>query len=154
MSICKLISKSREETIRFGTSMAKYLKPGDIVCLFGDLGAGKTTFVQGLAKGFKINPDKVCSPTFVLMNIYKGNPDVYHFDLYRTQSSEDLFGIGYDEFFYGQGISVVEWSEKLAELTPKEYIKVMLKHKDENSRVITLTVKGKSLVDRWKNVRI
>jgi tRNA threonylcarbamoyladenosine biosynthesis protein TsaE len=146
MKRIKLTSLSAEETISLGARFAKLLKPGDIVCLFGDLGAGKTTLVKGLARGMKISPKKVHSPTFVLMNIYQGRIPLYHFDLYRILSPE-LLGMGYEEFFYGDGIAVIEWSEKLGGFMPREYWKVKLEHVQEGVRKVTISAHG----ERYKN---
>ena len=140
----------------FGQRLAKYLKPGDIVCLFGDLGSGKTTLVKGLVKGLKVNPAQVNSPTFVLMNIYEGKIPVYHFDLYRFEEANnaaELFNIGYDEFLYGDGISVVEWAERMGDQTPQEYIAVHLSHKSEHERLIKFSSKGKKLSERLEKMK-
>lgn len=144
-------SYNEKETRELGARLAKHLKPGDIVCLFGDLGSGKTTLVKGLVKGLKVNPAQVNSPTFVLMNIYDGKVPVYHFDLYRFEgadNSRELMNIGYDEFLYGQGVAIVEWAERLGEQIPEEYIAVHLSHKTENERLIKVSAKGKKLNER------
>jgi tRNA threonylcarbamoyladenosine biosynthesis protein TsaE len=138
MKALHFVSNSYEDTLTFAAKFAKTLKRGDIVCLFGDLGAGKTAFVKGLARGLKIDPAQVHSPTFTLMNLYEGKVPLYHFDLYRIRSI-DLFGIGYEEFFYGRGISAVEWSERLEELTPKDFWRVELRHVDEGTRDILIS---------------
>lgn len=134
-----IISKSIDDTYAAAALLAMQLKRGDVVCLSGDLGSGKTTFTQGLAKALKIDPRKVCSPTFVILNIYEGKMPLFHFDLYRLERPEDIHGIGYEEFFYGQGIAVVEWPERLGSLMPKEYWSVILEHVDETQRKITIT---------------
>ncbi|MBF0619033.1 MAG: tRNA (adenosine(37)-N6)-threonylcarbamoyltransferase complex ATPase subunit type 1 TsaE [Candidatus Omnitrophica bacterium] len=133
----KCISNSYQNTLTLGENFAKTLKAGDIVCLFGDLGAGKTAFVKGMANGLKLKAPHVHSPTFTLMNVYDGKVPLYHFDLYRI-TGDDLFNIGYDEFFYGKGISAVEWSERLGSLLPKQYWHVTLKHRGEDKREITI----------------
>ena len=147
----KIITCSAEETIQFGAELAKYLKPSDIICLFGDLGTGKTTFVKGLAQGLRISQDKVHSPTFVLMNMYEGKLPLYHFDFYRLEKPDEIALIGYDEFLYGEGISVIEWSERLGELMPEECLKIKLTHKGEEKRQMVLTVNGdkhKKVIDK------
>jgi tRNA threonylcarbamoyladenosine biosynthesis protein TsaE len=141
MKKIQVISRSREDTMRLGARFAKVLRPGDIVCLFGELGAGKTTLVKGLAGGFRIKPEKVHSPTFVLLNIYDGKVPLYHFDLYRIESP-DLPGMGYEEFFYGDGIAVIEWSEKLGDFMPKDYWRVDLKHGGEDVRKVSISSHG------------
>jgi tRNA threonylcarbamoyladenosine biosynthesis protein TsaE len=134
-------SQSYEDTLARGAEFARALEAGDIVCLFGDLGAGKTAFTKGIARGLGMSPREVHSPTFVLMNIYEGKVPLYHFDLYRI-SAEALFDIGYEEFFYGNGIAVIEWSERLGDLTPKDYWRVDLAHKGEDKRRITVSRTG------------
>jgi len=129
--------------MQLGAHLAKLLKPGDIVCLFGDLGTGKTTLVKGMAKGLKINEAKVHSPTFVLMNSYEGKVPLFHFDFYRLDDIQQIGLIGYDEFLYDDGIAVVEWAEKLKSLTPKEYLHVQLKHKTDDHRSIKMFARGK-----------
>ncbi|MBF0122456.1 MAG: tRNA (adenosine(37)-N6)-threonylcarbamoyltransferase complex ATPase subunit type 1 TsaE [Candidatus Omnitrophica bacterium] len=141
-------SHSYEDTLALGARFAKCLKAGDIVCLFGDLGAGKTAFTKGIARGLKINPHEVHSPTFVLMSVYEGKIPVYHFDLYRIGAS-DLLDIGYEEFFYGKGLAVIEWSERLGALMPKDHWHVKLAHQGDDRRNITLSYQGVSLKERF-----
>ncbi|MEI6437961.1 MAG: tRNA (adenosine(37)-N6)-threonylcarbamoyltransferase complex ATPase subunit type 1 TsaE [Candidatus Omnitrophota bacterium] len=133
-----LKSKSYEETLAQGAKFGRTLKAGDIVLLFGDLGAGKTAFVKGMARGLKLDSLKVHSPTFTLMNIYEGKVPLYHFDLYRIKA-DDLFGMGYEEFFYGKGVAAVEWSERLEGLKPERFWKVELKHAGEDRRKIVIS---------------
>lgn len=141
------MSNSYEETLAFGTRFAGVLLPGDIVLLFGDLGAGKTALVKGLAHGLGLDALKVHSPTFTLMNIYEGKVPLYHFDLYRIQA-QDLFQMGYEEFFFGKGIAAVEWSERLEMLVPTTYWRVDLRHAGNDQRAITVSVCGKDLETR------
>ncbi len=143
MKSVDILSKNAEQTIALGERLAKYFKKGDIVCLEGDLGAGKTTLIKGVAKGLKIAAEKVNSPTFVLMNAYQGRLPLYHFDLYRLENTGEISAIGYEEFLYGDGVSVIEWAERLGALTPKEYLRVELKHKGENERSIKISAVGK-----------
>ena len=149
MSLIHVKSHNYEETLSLGAKFARVLKSGDIVCLFGDLGAGKTAFVKGMVKGLGLDPLKVHSPTFTLMNIYNGKCPLYHFDLYRLKA-EDLFGLGYEEFFYGQGITAVEWSEKLEGLIPENYWKVALRHAGEDVRDVRISSCGAGLKGRQK----
>lgn len=142
MKTRKFISKSAEETIDLGEYLAKLFQEGDIICFFGDLGSGKTTFIKGIAKGLKIGHAKVNSPTFVLMNIYHGRLPLFHFDLYRLDDIEGINSIGYEEFLYDGGVSVIEWADKLGALLPDEYLKIDLKHKKINERVIQLSARG------------
>lgn len=132
------ISHSEKQTRDVASQLAQHLKAGDIVNLVGDLGAGKTTFVKGLASGSKIRPEEVSSPTFVLMNIYEASTPIYHFDLYRLEGTEDMRQMGFDEFFYGEGIAVIEWAERLGELMPPAYLRVEIKHQGESERAISI----------------
>lgn len=108
----------REETIKLGEIIGKSLKPGSIIALKGTLGAGKTVLVKGIAKGLGIE-DEPNSPTFVIMNVYEGEVPLYHFDLYRVEDADELLGIGYEEFFYGHGVSAVEWADRIEEIFPE-----------------------------------
>ena len=139
----KIFSKSAEDTIAVAVKFAKNLKPGDIVFLRGELGAGKTTFMKGIARGLKVSPHKVNSPTFVLMNYYEGKMPVYHFDLYRLEKAEELKTVQFDEYFYGSGISVIEWPERLGVWAPKNYWLVKLSHKSEHERNICISYPSK-----------
>ena len=144
MKIEKIISSGPEETKAFGKHLAKCLKSGDIVCLFGDLGSGKTTLIKGIAAGLNISPTKVNSPTFVLMNIHEGRLPLFHFDLYRLENIHGINSIGYDEFLYGDGVSVIEWADRLGEFLPEEYLKIEMKHKKLDERVIQLSAKNRN----------
>jgi tRNA threonylcarbamoyladenosine biosynthesis protein TsaE len=138
-----LISNSEEETKRCAERLASQLKAGDIVLLQGDLGAGKTTFVKGLVEAFKFSSRKVNSPTFVIMNYYKGKLPIYHFDLYRLEKSKEVDTLDFDEYFYGEGISLIEWPERLGEYKPKTYYLVEFKHKGEHQRQLCISYPSK-----------
>ena len=130
------ISKNEKNTKKIAKNVAKNLKNGDIVLLYGDLGAGKTVFVRGLASRF--SRSMVSSPSFAIMNTYKGKKiDVHHFDLYRLKSENELFGFGGEEQLFGDGIKVVEWPER-AHLEGKERCSVRIEKLDENTRRITV----------------
>lgn len=107
----------------------------------GELGSGKTTFVKGLAQAFKVNPKAVTSPSFVLMNYYKGKLPIYHFDLYRLGTLPDADTLDFDEYFYGQGIALLEWPERLNE-KPKRYYLVKFQHKGETRRAVTISLRS------------
>ncbi len=125
------ISKE-EETIKLGELIGRALKPGDIIALRGELGAGKTVLVKGMAKGLDIK-EEPNSPTFVLMNVYQGRMPLYHFDLYRISGAEELEGIGYEEYLFGGGVSVVEWAERAEEIFPQSTIEVEIKIPEDKS---------------------
>ena len=117
-----MISHSQEETKAFAEQFAKKLRSGSILALVGPLGAGKTCFVQGLARGLGI-PEKitVSSPTYVLIHEYpKGNLPLYHFDFYRLQSKSEAYDLNLEEYFHGKGVSVVEWADHFPDLFPEK----------------------------------
>ena len=138
-----MITNSTKETMRFGSQLAKYLKSGDIICLYGDLGSGKTTLVKGVAHGLKIADKKVNSPTFVLLNIYEGKLPLYHFDFYRLENTKEIAAIGYDEFIYGNGVAMIEWAERFKDLLPLEHLHVDISFEGDTQRVLKFTAKGK-----------
>ncbi len=133
-----MLSSSIEETILFGKQFAERLQPGDVVCLDGDLGAGKTHFVKGIASFFGVDPTEVSSPTFTLINEYHGSLLVYHFDCYRIKNEQEALEIGTEDYLYGDGISVVEWPEKIRNLLPPESVWVNISHKGEHEREILI----------------
>lgn len=135
----KKISKSVKETIAIGAKFAKGLKRGDCVALIGDLGAGKTVFTKGIAKGLGVkNVRYVNSPTFVIIKEYEGKFPLYHFDLYRLDGHSGFDDMNCEEYFYGDGVTVIEWADKIRELLPKRYIEVKLAVVDENKRKIEI----------------
>ena len=117
---------SAKETARLGRETARKLKPGDICALNGELGAGKTVFAQGIAEGLGIT-EPVCSPTFTIVQVYEGGRmPFYHFDVCRISDPEEMEVIGYEDYFYGDGFTMVEWAELIAELMPGEYQKITI----------------------------
>lgn len=138
----KLTSHSEQETIQFGAALARHFRAGDIICLFGDLGSGKTTLVKGIAKGLRISPKKVNSPSYVLMNCYEGRLPLFHFDFYRLEKPDEIASIGYEEFVHGNGVAVIEWAERFGGLLPDENLSIRLSCKKENERLIKLAAKG------------
>lgn len=152
MKSAEILSKSTDQTIQLGEQLAKHLRKGDILCLEGELGSGKTTLIKGIAKGLKIASEKVTSPTFVLMNAYEGRLPLYHFDLYRLEEIHEISSIGYEDFLYGHGVAVIEWAERLGKLAPKEYLRVELRHKGENERLLKLSAVGERYYRIMKEV--
>jgi len=150
----KIITNSVDETLRLGVNLGKKLSRGDIVCFYGDLGSGKTTFIKGIAKELKVNPNHVNSPTFVLLNIYEGKMPIYHFDLYRIDDSSQMQSIGYDEFIDADGISLIEWSEKLEGYIPREYLKIQISHKGESKRMIQVDAVGKKYKKYLEHIKL
>lgn len=129
---------SPEETRRAGERLGARLQPGDVVALIGELGAGKTCFIQGLAHGLGVTGD-VTSPTFVLVNEYRGRLPIHHLDAYRTGSLTELADIGIEEMLHGDGVTVIEWADKLLPLLPARTITVRLSGLGDEPRRIAIT---------------
>lgn len=132
-------SNTPEETIAMGKKFAATLGEGDVVCLEGDLGAGKTHFVKGMAEAYGIDREEVSSPTFTLINEYYGEKTLYHFDCYRMESPREAIEIGLEEYLYDDGISVIEWPERIASLIPPDAIWVAIEEIDRNTRKFVIS---------------
>ena len=136
------ISKSVKDTLRFGEKLAGRLKKGDFVALIGDLGSGKTVLTKGLAKGLGVkNSRYVNSPTFVIIKEYKGKLPLYHFDLYRLDHPGSLDAENFEEYFYGDGVTVVEWADKINGLLPKNRWEIHMSVAGEGERKIDIKIK-------------
>lgn len=138
-----IYTSSPEETAVLGEKLAAHLKAGDLVCLNGDLGAGKTRFAQGLARGLGV-AGPVTSPTFTLINEYQGRLPLYHMDVYRLGDPLELEDLGYEEYFYGGGVTLVEWGELVEELLPEERLDLRIARcpAGEELRQITAAPRG------------
>ena len=132
----EFVSSSEKETLEFAEKFAKSLKQGDIVLLDGDLGAGKTVFSKGIVLALSDGKIIAVSPTFVIVNCYDCNIPVYHFDLYRINDPSELDAIGAEEYFYSNGISLVEWPIRAIEMFPHNAIKVYIEKIDDEKRKI------------------
>ncbi len=137
----KIYLKDEIDTKEIGYKLGKLLKKGNVVCLVGDLGAGKTTITQSIAKGLEIE-DYITSPTFTIVNEYEGAIPLYHFDVYRIASSEEMLEIGFEEYVYGQGVCIIEWANLIKEILPGDYLYIEMKYKEEGREMI-LTPYGK-----------
>jgi tRNA threonylcarbamoyladenosine biosynthesis protein TsaE len=129
---------SAEATCEFAAKWASMLAPNDVIALSGDLGAGKTTFIQGLVSGLHGQPFQVQSPTFVYLHPYDADLSVYHFDLYRLQSSQEFCLMGFDEYFEMGGITAIEWPERIESLLPKRAIRIYLTAPSEHVRHLVI----------------
>ena len=130
-------SFSSEETEKLGISFASKLKGKETVLFYGNLGAGKTTFIRGMAKGLGVNDTRVVtSPTFNILNIYKGKIYMYHWDMYRVTSEEELYDLGFFDYI-GTGITLVEWSEKVEEFLSKDenIVKINIAYAENEKRI-------------------
>jgi len=136
-----LITKSPEETAAFGKDISVKLRDKDIVALYGDLGSGKTQIVKGICAGLGVK-ETVNSPTFIIVNEYTSEKikNIYHFDLYRMKTEDEIINIGFDDYLNNSGIILIEWPEHAERLLPDEIIKIHLAHsvEDENHRYIRL----------------
>ncbi len=135
----ELVSPSAEDTERAGERLAARLRPGSVVALTGELGVGKTCFVRGLARGLGVS-QLVSSPTFVLVSEYQGRWPMFHVDAYRTESLTELLDLGLDEYLSGDGVTVIEWADKLSALLPTATIWVHLTGLGDEPRTISIDV--------------
>ncbi len=145
----EITTQSREETLALGKRLGQCFEPGDIVLLFGDLGAGKTTLTQGLCLGLGLaEDDYIRSPTFTLVNEYQGTGKIYHIDLYRLDSLREIEALGLEEALYSDGVSIIEWAEKLfpesrskqnpPALGIEKRIEIHIKIEEENQRTLEI----------------
>jgi tRNA threonylcarbamoyladenosine biosynthesis protein TsaE len=126
-----------------GERVGRLLEVGDVVCLYGELGSGKTVLTQGIARGLGVAPERVVrSPSFVLMHRYQGRVPLYHADLYRLDGPTDIADIGLREFLGGDGVAVIEWADKLEASLPRERLEITIAYQTEETRLITITPQG------------
>ncbi len=137
-------TKSPSETTRIGKSLGSLLSPGDIVALAGELGAGKTQFIKGLAAGVGVGKSAhISSPSFTLINEYIGKVPFYHIDLFRLNSAKEAEELGMEEYFEGGGITAIEWADKIVSLLPEEILWISIHYTGEHTRSLEITGKGK-----------
>ena len=134
----EFISNGESETLKFAGEFAKTLSEGDIVLLDGDLGAGKTVFTKGVVSAFSNGRAIAVSPTFVIVNVYDTVPQINHFDLYRINDVSELDAIGAEEYFYSDGISLIEWPSRAEDIFPSNAIKIYIEKVDDEKRVIRI----------------
>ena len=133
----EFVTHSEEETVLLGKKLGEKLKKGDVVALDGTLATGKTYFTKGIALGLKIQ-EEITSPTFTVISEYSGRLPLYHMDIYRLAGEEDFLNIGAEDMLYGNGVCVIEWSEKIREILPKNTISVKISINSNNSRSISI----------------
>ncbi|MFP3722998.1 tRNA (adenosine(37)-N6)-threonylcarbamoyltransferase complex ATPase subunit type 1 TsaE [Niallia circulans] len=138
-----------ERTIDFAERIAWLLQAGDVITLEGDLGAGKTTFTKGIAKGLGIT-NTVNSPTFTIIKEYQGKLPLYHMDVYRLKDSDE--DLGFDEYFEGEGVTVVEWAHLIEEQLPVDYLQINLYYDNTSGRKIVLSPKGSRYMQLCKEL--
>jgi len=142
LRLLSVVSEGELQTLDWGEKLGRMLQQPTMILLQGDLGAGKTVFARGVARGLGVDPQiPITSPTFTLMNYYPARLDLYHFDLYRLSDPDELIELGFDEYAYGSGVALIEWPEKLNNLeTPGLW--VTLTHMDAERREITFNLQG------------
>jgi len=139
----EFVSPSPETTFEYGRMLGRLLHAGDVVALSGDLGAGKTCFVQGVSIGAGARDrSQITSPTFTLIQEYQGRTPIYHFDVYRLNRAEDLYDLGFEEYFYGAGITLIEWAERIPSFLPEEHLALYLHIEPDLTRRLRLTAFG------------
>jgi tRNA threonylcarbamoyladenosine biosynthesis protein TsaE len=137
-----IVTSRPEQTREIGRILGSLLEPGDLVCLYGDLGAGKTHFSYGIALGLDVEERYVTSPTFTFVNEYRGRIPFYHIDLYRLKDPSELEGIGFEEYIDSDGATVIEWAERAEEELPDERLNVYLSYVNEQSREVGFFAEG------------
>jgi tRNA threonylcarbamoyladenosine biosynthesis protein TsaE len=138
-----IVSHSVAETIALGERLGALVGPGDFIALTGELGSGKTHFARGVAAGLGVDPSvPVTSPTYTIMNLYPGRLPLYHFDLYRLAGDQEAIELGFEEYFYGDGVCLVEWAERWLNLLPEERLTLFFSYRDDSSRSISLEPRG------------
>lgn len=142
--VLDLISTSADQTRRLGMRLGRLLLSGDLICLEGPLGSGKTCLAQGIGQGLGVE-EPIVSPTFTLIREYKSaekRPPLYHVDFYRLEEAEEALALGLEELLYGDGICVIEWAEKMQAILPQERLWITLRHLDETRRGLFMEASG------------
>lgn len=138
--ILNILSHSEEETCGLAEKLVPTLRPNDMLVLSGELGSGKTVFVRGLAAGLGLDSSKITSPSFAIVHEYPGSRPLFHFDLYRVAHSDELYEVGWEEYLNRDGLVVVEWGEKAAELLPDNYYLIEFTIAGDSDRKICISI--------------
>ncbi len=145
--VLDIVSHSAQQTQRFGARLGELAREGDLYCLEGELGSGKTCFTQGLGRGLDI-PTAIHSPTFILANEHRGGRlPLFHLDVYRVRGANEAIGIGLDDYLSGGGVCVIEWAEKIRDALPSERLWISFRHLDETKRGITMEARGVQYIE-------
>lgn len=152
--LVKMESASAEQTFALGLAIGKKAREGDVFALSGELGAGKTCFTGGLARGVGVNEDyAITSPTFTLINEYPGRHRFYHFDIYRLNQIDELNDLGYDEYVSSKGVVAIEWAEKIKNALPDNTITINFTYVDENRRIIEISGLKETVLELVKDIK-
>jgi tRNA threonylcarbamoyladenosine biosynthesis protein TsaE len=146
-----VVSRAPEETQKVGAALAELLVPGDVVSLTGDLGAGKTTLVQGAARGLGTS-DHVASPTFVLVREYRGPVPVYHLDVYRLDRLQEVIDLGFEDLLDPSGVMFVEWGDAIEAVLPEQFLEIELTVPQDEDRRLRFRGRGSSWAARWERL--
>ena len=139
----KLTVNNLKDTENIGKIISRCLEKGTVICLDGDLGVGKTSLTQFIAKEFGVS-EYITSPTFTIIKEYEGRLPFYHMDVYRIDSEDDMYDLGYDEYIYSEGVTVIEWSHKINGILPDERINIEIQRLDDTRRIMDVDGKGKA----------
>lgn len=138
----KLTVNNLKDTEQVGKIIAHCLEAGTVLCLDGDLGVGKTAITQFIAREFGVK-DYITSPTFTIIKEYEGRLPFYHMDVYRIDSEEDMYDLGYEEYIYSEGVTIIEWSNKIEDILPDERINIEIQRLNDTSRIMTIDGRGR-----------
>ncbi|RJP23628.1 MAG: tRNA (adenosine(37)-N6)-threonylcarbamoyltransferase complex ATPase subunit type 1 TsaE [Candidatus Abyssobacteria bacterium SURF_5] len=139
----RLLSNSPDDTRQIGKLLGRLLRLGDVVALAGRLGSGKTVLTQGLAEGLDVDPDEyVSSPSFTIVNEYRGRTPIFHVDIYRLQGQPEMVALGYEEYFDPRGVTIIEWADKVRDLLPERHVLIEFQISGAERRELTVTLAG------------
>jgi len=146
----EFIVNSVDQTIEIGRQIGRLASPGDIICLTGDLGAGKTHMSKGIAEGLEIT-DHITSPTFTIVNEYEGRLKLYHFDVYRVNDPDEISAIGFDEYIFSDSVSIIEWANYIEELIPEDHMSINITKLKEDINLRKIVIHG--FGDRYNYIK-
>jgi len=138
--------ENAEKMVQLGESLGRLLREGSVVCLIGELGAGKTTLARGIARGLGIK-DYVTSPSFTIIKEYRGTFPLYHIDVYRLEDPEEVLYLGLEEYLFGSGVTVIEWADRIQDYLPDSYLEVRMQREKGEKRLVLVSAKGKGYED-------
>ena len=145
-----LTTHGEEDTISLGRKLGQLLKPGDVVCLYGDLGTGKTTLIKGIAGAINIPEEEITSASFLIIAEHYGKYPLYHIDLYRLEKTEDIFDTGIEEYLESDGIAVIEWAERFQQCPCT--LNIEIKMRGQTERTFTITTENENLLEELKSL--